>query len=74
MNFQGPHIHILMMAGKGGESPEGGPSDFLGLKFWPKVIFFGSMKDTGIFLCHEKKSRGILGGCQNKTKGFFWVC
>ena len=31
---QGPHSHILMTGG-------GGPSDFLGLKFWPEVIFLG---------------------------------
>ena len=35
---------------------------FLSLKFWPKVIFFGSMKDAGIFWGREKK-----------TEGFFWV-
>ena len=34
----------------------------MGLKFWPKVIFFGSMKDAEIFLGCEKK----------KTEGFFW--
>ena len=27
---------------------------FLGLKFWPKVIFFGSMKDARIFLGAKK--------------------
>ena len=32
---------------------------FGGLKFWPKVIFYGFMKDTGILL-----------GCK-KTEGFF---
>ena len=34
---------------------------FLGLKFWPKVNFFGSMKYAGIFL-----------GCE-KNRGIFWV-
>ena len=35
---------------------------FLGLKFWPKVIFFGYMKDAGIFLGREKnKLRDFLG-------------
>ena len=33
---------------------------FLGLKFWPKVIFWG----------HEKKQRDFLGGCKTRTKGF----
>ena len=47
---QGPHSHILMSGGGGGERGQGGrggggqggrggsPSDFLGLEFWPKVI------------------------------------
>ena len=35
---------------------------FLGLKFWPKVIFW-SMKDTGIVLDLGKK----------KGVGFFWI-
>ena len=34
---------------------------FLGLKFWPKVIFFGSMKDAGIFMGREKKTEGFFG-------------
>ena len=38
---------------------------FLGLKFWPKVIFFGSMKDAKIFL-GRKKNRGILFGLRKK--------
>ena len=29
---------------------------FFGLKFWPKGILFGCMKDTGIFLGREKNS------------------
>ena len=33
---------------------------FLGLKFWPKVIFFGCMKDARIFLGCGKK-RDFLG-------------
>ena len=33
IHAQGPHSHILMT--------EGGLSEFLGLKFWPKVIFWG---------------------------------
>ena len=46
---------------------------FLGLKFWPKVIFFGSMKDAGIFFGRKKKTRGIFWGLQKKglAKGFF---
>ena len=46
---QGPHSQILMM----GESEW----FFGGLKFWPKVIFLGSMKDAGIFLGREKKKQ-----------------
>ena len=45
---------------------------FLGLTFWPKVIFFGSMKDAGIFLGHKEKQRDFFGS-QRKTEGFFWV-
>ena len=30
---------------------------FLGLKFWSKVIFFGSMKDVRIFWVVKKKQR-----------------
>ena len=45
---------------------------FLGLKFWPKVIFwvyerrrdfFGSQKETeGIFLACEKRTKGFVLG------------
>ena len=45
---------------------------FLGLKFWPKVIFWGSMKDAGIFLGREKRT-AIFLGCEKRTKGFFCV-
>ena len=41
---------------------------FLGLKFWPKVIFLGSMKDARIFWV-MKKNRGIFFGCEKWTKG-----
>ena len=35
---------------------------FLDLKFWPKVIFFRSMKDAGIFFwVAEKKTRDFWG-------------
>ena len=40
---------------------------FLGLKFWPNGISFGSMKDAGIFL-GNKEIRGIVLGCQKRTK------
>ena len=40
----GPHSDILMT--------EGVRSIFLGLKFWPKGMFWGFMKDAGIFLGH----------------------
>ena len=43
---------------------------FLGLKFWPKVIFFGCMKDARIFLGCGKK-REIFWCCKKRTKGFF---
>ena len=33
---------------------------FLGLKFWPKVFFLGSMKDARIFLDPEKKQRDFF--------------
>ena len=45
--------------------------------FWPEILtksyFFGSMKDAGIFLDHEKNNRGIFWGCKKRTKGFLWV-
>ena len=44
---------------------------FLGLKFWPKVIFFfGSMKDAGIFLDREEIQRDFLGYAK-KSSDFF---
>ena len=43
---------------------------YLGLKFWPKVIFLGSMKDAGNFWGREK-NRGIFWGCEKRTKRFF---
>ena len=46
--------------------------NFLGLKFWPKVIFWGSMKDAGIFLGHEKRTlEGIFWGIFKKVVIFF---
>ena len=39
-----------------------GPSDFFESEILAKSDFFGCMKDTWIFLGHEKK-----------TEGFFWV-
>ena len=46
---------------------------FLGLKFWPKVIFFGSMKDAGIFFGRKKKKQRDFLGVAKKglAKGFF---
>ena len=54
----GPHSHILMMGG-------GGPSDFFGSEILAKSVFFGSMKNAGMFL-----------GCKKRIKGLreFWVC
>ena len=43
---------------------------FLGLKFWPKVIFFGSMKDAGIFLDREEIQREFFGYAK-KSSDFF---
>ena len=45
LTAQGPHSHILMT---------GDPSDFLGSEILAKSDCFGSMKDAGIFLGHEK--------------------
>ena len=53
---QGPHSHILMMGGEGSKR-------FFGSEILAKGDSFGSMKDTGIFLGREKK-----------TKGYFWIC
>ena len=47
--------------GKGGGG--GVPSDFFGSEILAKSDFFGSMKDTEIFL-----------GREERTKGLFWVC
>ena len=47
---------------------------FWGLKFWPKVIFFGSMKDAGIFLGRKRKTEGFFGVAKKRNKGFFGVC
>ena len=66
---QGPHSHILMTGGGGG----GSPSDFFGSEISAKSDFFESMKDAGIFL-GAKNNRGFFGGCEKRTKGFFWVC
>ena len=44
---------------------------FLGLKFWPKVIFFGSMKDAGIFMGREKKTEGFFGIAKKGLREFF---
>ena len=51
---QGPHSHILMTGG-------GGPSDFFRPEILAKGDFFGSMKDTGIFLGRKKKRRNFFG-------------
>ena len=63
---QGPHSHVSM-TGRGG----GGPSDFFGSEILAQSDFFGSMKDTGIFLGLEKKS---FLYCEKRNKGYFWVC
>ena len=48
---QGLHSHILMTRGGGVLS------DFFGSEILAQSDFFGSMKDTGIFLGREKKKR-----------------
>ena len=49
-----------------------GLSDFFGSEILAQSDFFGSMKDTGIFLGLGKKN-GILLGCVKRTKGAFWA-
>ena len=39
----------------------GGPRDFLGSEILVKRDFFGSMKDAGIFMGHEKTTEIFLG-------------
>ena len=55
---------------------------FLGLKFWHKGNFLGSMKDAGIFLGCEKKRSDFLGVARKELRDFlgmlkkvviFWV-
>ena len=43
---------------------------FLGLKFWPKVIFLGLLKTPGSFWIANKNG-GVLGGCEERTKRLF---
>ena len=66
---QGPRSQILMMRGGGGGG--GVRMIFLGLKFWPKVIFFGTMKDTRIFLGHKIKPEGFFGVAKKRLRDFF---
>ena len=52
----------------------GGLSNFLGLKFWPKVIFVWVYEtDAGIFLDHKKKKKKKKQGFFGAGK-IFWVC
>ena len=55
-----PHSHVLMTEGGGGG---GGPSDIFGSEILAKGDFFGSMKDAGIFLGREKRTKGFFGVC-----------
>ena len=48
----------------------GGPSDFLGLTFWPKVIFSGLYKKTLGFFWVAIKNRGIFWGCEKGLRDF----
>ena len=43
---------------------------FWGLKFWPKVFFFGSMKVAGIFFGSRKKE-GFFGVEKKGLRDFF---
>ena len=45
---------------------------FLGLKFWPKVIFW-VYETCREFFGSQKENRGTFLGCKTSTKGFFWV-
>ena len=54
------------MTGGGG----GGLSDFLGLTFWPKVIFLG-LKDAGIFWGREIKTEGFFVVAKKGLRDFF---
>ena len=54
-----PHSHVLMTEGGGG----GGPSDIFGSEILAKGDLFGSMKDAGIFLGREKRTKGFFGVC-----------
>ena len=56
LQSQGTHSHILL-TGEGGVVRE----NFLGLKFWPKGIFFESVKDAGIFCGSPKKTWNFFG-------------
>ena len=44
-----------------GEGGGGGLREFFGSEILAKSDFFGSIKDAGIFLGHEKKQRDFLG-------------
>ena len=55
---QGHHSHILIMGGGGGE---GVSKCFFGSEILTKSDFLGSIKDTRIFLGHEKKQRDFFG-------------
>ena len=54
---QAPLTYLTDARGGGG----GGTRDFFGSEILTQRDFFGSMKDTGIFLGRKK------------TQGFFWV-
>ena len=43
---------------------------FWGLKFWPKVIFFGSVKDAGFFMGSRKKTEGFFGFAKKGLRDF----
>ena len=52
---QGPHSHILMMGGGGG------PSDFLGLKFWGREFHSGIMWGERKSICNSFYYDGGFG-------------
>ena len=47
---------------------------FFGSEILAKGDFFGSMKDTGIFLGREKKAERFFWVAKKELRDFFWVC
>ena len=47
---------------------------FLGLKFWPKVIFWFYERHWDFFVSQEKNRLRDFLGCEKRIKRFFGVC